>query len=208
MSEYRNIANTFGVGKTTVWRCFKQFIHACGEKLIPDHIKWPTHEEFRRNATEFEMRWNYPMAVGAIDGSHIKIQVPKEEKTAYINYNNSYSMTLMAICNANYEFFSCFCGMTGRNHDSKVFKSSNAYATLSAPDALPLSTRVINGVLIPYHVLGDAAFGQNTSLIVPYRQRDSAPHTEKTFNSRHSRYVCHNFHNILTLIPTQRTTDY
>ena len=79
--------------------------------------------------------------------------------------------------------------MSGRNHDSRIFKSSNAYATLQSEGSLPASTRVINDVLIPYHILADSAFEQSTSLITPYRHRDTASDQEKTFNKRHSRRV-------------------
>lgn len=90
VAEYEVIASLFGVGKSTVWRCFKMFIYACNETLVHELIKWPTLDGFKKIGHEFEMRWNHPMAIGALDGSHIKIQVPEEEKTAYINYNNSY----------------------------------------------------------------------------------------------------------------------
>lgn len=176
------------MGKSTVWRYFKQFVHASHLQLVPDQIKWPTHDDFKKIANEYELRWNYPMAIGSLDGSHIKIQVPKEEKSAYINYNNSYSMTLMAICDANYEFYSCFCGMSGRNHDSRVFKTSNAFKALTAADGIPESTRVINDVMIPFHILADSAFAQSSHLITPYPHRDASTGMERTFNKRHSRY--------------------
>ena len=96
-------------------------------------------------------------------------------------------MTLMAICNANYEFYSCFCGMSGRNHDSRVFKNSQAYKELTTENAIPVSTRVINGVMIPYHILADSAFAQSPNLIAPYPQRDTASAQDRIFNKRHSR---------------------
>ena len=95
------------------------------------------------------------MAIGALDGSHIGIQVPKDEKVAYIDYKNSYSMTLLAICDAKYQFYFCFVGMSGRNHDSRIFKSTLGYETLQKNDGLPQFSRLINGVQVPYHVLGD-----------------------------------------------------
>ena len=159
-------------------------------------IKWPTHEEFKTIAREFELRWNYPMAVGAIDGSHIRIKVPRDEKTSYYDYKQDYSMTLLAICDANYVFYSCFCGMSGRNHDSKVFKTSNAYVALSQQQSLPVTERVINGTAIPFHVLGDSAFAEATWLITTFKYRSASTATaeqqqqqqdQTTFNYRHSR---------------------
>lgn len=187
VSEYRVIARMFGVGKATVYRCLHLFTHACQERLVNDYIKWPSHAEFKTIASKYERYWNYPMAVGALDGSHIKIQVPKSEKTAYIDYQNNYSMTLMAICDADYCFYFCHCGMSGRNHDSRIYKSTKAHATLVQTDSLPISDRYINGIHIPYHVLADSAFVNIPRLMTPYQHRDAASSQETIFNMRHSR---------------------
>jgi hypothetical protein len=33
-----------------------------------------TEEDWLQKAAEFEAKWQYPMAVGAIDGKHIRVQ--------------------------------------------------------------------------------------------------------------------------------------
>lgn len=157
------------------------------EGLVDTMIKWPSHDDFRKIAREFELRWQFPMAVGAVDGSHINVQVPRLEKTGYFDYKHNYSMTLMAICDANYEFYFCQCGQSGRNNDRRIWESTGAHATLVKPGSLPDSARVINGTLVPYFLLGDSAFGEHKHLITTYTHRDDLTSAQVTFNNRHSR---------------------
>lgn len=154
--------------------------------MVPKYIKFPDNAEFIKIAQEFEKRWRYPQGVGAIDGSHIRVKIPRDLKTAYYNYKDDYSILLLAICDANYKFYYIKCGMPGRAHDSGAFKSTELYAKLNANELLPQSNRIINNVLIPYHILGDAAFELKTWLMKPYTFRDEQTKDETIFNYRHS----------------------
>ena len=101
--EYKEVAKIYGIGKSTVHDCFKLFINSAIKNLVNKHIILPTTSEFELISSEFEQRWQYPMAIGCIDGSHFPIQVPKDQAQDYYNYKGWHSVIALAICDANYK---------------------------------------------------------------------------------------------------------
>ena len=100
------------------------------------------------------------MAIGAIDGSHISINVSDDHKSAYYNFKCSHSILLMAICDANYKFYYVITGIAGRANDAVAFKESDVFKHLEQSKAFPVSHRTFapSNNIIPYHFLGDSAF--------------------------------------------------
>ena len=106
--EYNEIGHMYGQGKTTIHDCFKSFIKVAKVHLVNKHIKMPSLIEFERISEEFEQRWQYPMAIGCIDGSHFPVQVPKSQALDYYNYKGWLSVLVLAICDANYKVILLF----------------------------------------------------------------------------------------------------
>ena len=72
--------------------------------MASEFIKVPSsQEEWLRISQQFEERWNFPHALGAIDGKHIKIQQSKNAGSFYYNYKHIHSIILMAIAGPGYE---------------------------------------------------------------------------------------------------------
>lgn len=59
--------------------------------LSPEIIKWPT--EAQKQQSEEHFRTNgFPNIIGAIDGTHIKIDKPQTDPDSYINRKGYYSI--------------------------------------------------------------------------------------------------------------------
>lgn len=60
--------------------------------LAPQFIKWPVDERAIRVMMEFEKASAFPNVIGAIDGTHIKIKSPREDKQSYVNRKGYHSI--------------------------------------------------------------------------------------------------------------------
>ena len=147
-----------------------------------------TEGEWQQIAKEFEVKWNFPNAIGAIDGKHVVMQAPARSGSAFFNYKKQHSIVLMAVCSALYRFLLVDIGDSGRQSDGSVyFNSDMGYAienkTLNIPQSsrLPNSTRVL-----PFVFIGDDAFGLKPHMMKPYPLQN-LPIDKRVFNYRLSR---------------------
>ena len=65
-----------------------------------------TAVEWKAISKDFEEKWNFPNCIGAIDGKHVIIQAPPRSGT--------FSIVLMAVCDADYQFTPVDVGDAGR----------------------------------------------------------------------------------------------
>ena len=82
-TEYRTIAELFGLGRSTVCEIVIDTCDALA-KLAPHHVYVPQNESLREvvRGRGFEWRWGFPQTAGAIDGTHIPILKPHHCTTA------------------------------------------------------------------------------------------------------------------------------
>ena len=78
--------------------------------------------EMEKVPKDFFESWNFPNCLGCIDGKHVVIQAP--DNTGSLNYKKSFSIVLLAVCEAKYRFFVVDIGQAGRDSDSGIFKTS------------------------------------------------------------------------------------
>lgn len=125
-------------------------------KMPADATKW------KSIADSFEMKWNFPHCIGAIDGKHVVMRAPGNTGSIYFNYKGTFSTVLLALVDADLKFIAIDVGAYGRNSDGGIFSQSNlgmslANGELSIPsdEFLPNAQHI--GIM-PYVIVGDAAF--------------------------------------------------
>jgi len=54
--------------------------------------------------------------IGCIDGTHIRINAPKQNKNSYVNRKGYHSLLLQGICDHEMLFTDVYCGEVGSMH--------------------------------------------------------------------------------------------
>lgn len=133
--------------------------------------------EWERIEREFDIKWNYPGCIGALDGKHIVIRNPPKGGSDYYNYKGTYSIVLLALVDANYCFTYIDIGAQGRASDGGIFQESNLY------DSLENSHLNIPPEMV---IVADDAFPLKPYLMKPFSRRNLSLQ-ERIFNYRLSR---------------------
>ncbi|KAI5073910.1 hypothetical protein GOP47_0011923 [Adiantum capillus-veneris] len=175
-----NVANMYGMGRSTVSRVFRQFITAI-VKHKSSFIHWPrTPLELEQVKRGFEAKQGFPNCCGAIDVTHINMDLPPGEVQAHwFDRNHNYSMTLQAIVDSDMRFMDILCGMPGVCNDIRILRNSTFYMRAQ-------SNVILNGTAIPFgrqliweYILGDGGYLNLPWLVIPFPASDIDEHTQK-----------------------------
>lgn len=146
-------------------------------------------EEWKKNSHSFEERWNFPKCCGAIDGKHVILQAPVNTGSEYFNYKSTFSINLMALCDADYYITYVNIGSPGRMSDGGVFQNCKLSQHMETgtinfpPDDVITNT----GKVLPYVIVGDNAFPLKDNIMVPYPGTHNKGSLKRIYNYRLSR---------------------
>ena len=89
----------------------------------------PTQDELPSIARDFDATVQYPFPgiIGALDGTHIPIQKPKENPQSYYCRKKYYSVLLQGLCDNRLMFRDIVVGWPGSCHDAKVLRNSKLW---------------------------------------------------------------------------------
>ena len=85
---HATIGASYRISPTKVGRIIRETCLAIWNRLIEKgYLHVPTTEKAWQNiANGFEKRWNFPHALGTIDGKHVMMFAPARESSTYYNY--------------------------------------------------------------------------------------------------------------------------
>ena len=171
---YVSIAASYRIGHTTISRIVEETTCAIWDSLLKEgYLKVPQNaNEWKQIADVFEKKWNFPNCVGAIDGKHVQIVAPPSSGSLYFNYKKMFSIVLLAVCNADYQFTLVDVGEAGRQSDGGVFANSNiGYCITKDIFQLPCPRALdTSGTVFPYVFVADDAFPLRHNMIKPYAE--------------------------------------
>ncbi|CAB4001870.1 Hypothetical predicted protein [Paramuricea clavata] len=188
---YTTIAASYRISPTTVGRIVQETCDALWNALSEQgFLRVPCNtNDWKSIANDFGQMWNFPHALGALDGKHVVMQAPARSGSIFFNYKKTHSIVLLAVCNARYEFTLVDIGDTGRQADGSVYTNSylgraiqNDLLNFPQPEALESCP----SKPFPYAFLADDAFGLKPNLMKPYPNQ-YLPLDERIFNYRLSR---------------------
>lgn len=97
----------FRIGKSTMEAILPEVCQAIVDVLVPVYLPTLNKDTWEKISKEFEVFWNLPHCLGALDGKHFALKKPPHSGSIFFNYKKYFSMVLLAVCDA-YKRFTWF----------------------------------------------------------------------------------------------------
>ena len=172
------IAASYRISPTAITRVLSETRNPLWDSLLNLKFIDPpsTEAQWREIAAEFETKWNFPHALGAIDGKHVPMQAPHNSGSEYFTYKKTHSIVLLAMCNARYKFLLVDIGDSGRQSDGSVYNNSHLGHAIEPDKINPDRLK-----LYPFGFVADDAFGLKPHMMKPYPNQN-LPIDQRIFN--------------------------
>ena len=111
--------------------------------------------------------WQFPTTLGGVDDCHIPLNCPhggNEARKEYYNVKNFYSVVIMGIASADYQFLWASAGLPGTVNNACSFQACKLYQDINNGEKPPEIYKTIKSIQIPPLILGDSAFPHHTWL--------------------------------------------
>lgn len=188
-NTFTDLHYSYRIGISTIRHIVQEVCVNIWQILKVECIPKPSRDNWVKISKEYAKRAHFPHCIGAVDGKHVRVFKFKGSGSMNLNYKHFFSITLMAIVDANYRFVYVDIGAYGKDCDSSIFQQTVFWQLLEEGKLdIPRPTPLDGGedIDLPYVLLGDEAFALSTNLLRSYggHNLDVA---KKVFNYRLSR---------------------
>ncbi|GLV33182.1 uncharacterized protein CBL_10529 [Carabus blaptoides fortunei] len=169
-ASMQTVAWAYHVARCTVSIVIRETCTAICEVLFPIYLPTPSVNDFCKIEEGFRHSWQFPICVGALDGKHINIRVPKMSGSEFFNYKKTFSIVLMASCDADLNFTMIDIGAYGSQSDGGIFNNSTfgrviQTGNISLPVDKPLPG---THIVVPHFLVADEAFPLKSYIMRPH----------------------------------------
>ncbi|XP_018398277.1 PREDICTED: putative nuclease HARBI1, partial [Cyphomyrmex costatus] len=126
---YRDVADRFDVTISTLHEILTRVTNFLMQ-LAPQVIKFPTMQEKEETMAHFLQQKQFPGVIGAVDGTHIRIDKPTQDHDSYVNRKQFFSIHMQCVVDHKLKILDAFIGYPGSVHDARVFRESHLYECL------------------------------------------------------------------------------
>ena len=110
------VAASYKISSTSIGRIIKETTGAIYDALVEKEFLQPAQssQDWENLSRGFQNRWNSPHCVGELDEKHFDTQASAKSGCLCFIYKKSFSIVLLALCGASYQFTVVDIGETGR----------------------------------------------------------------------------------------------
>ncbi|WKY05079.1 hypothetical protein Q1695_005810 [Nippostrongylus brasiliensis] len=181
-SSYHHMSGEFAIGATTACGIAHEVARAIIDELHDCAFPTVTFQTWLYALDDFCTRWDYPAAMGALDGKHIACVCPNRSGSRFFIYKNFYSLVLLALVDANYKCVLYDLGAPGRSSDAGIFMTSSMKTLLEeSEDDFPSDVNLEGLGTVPCHFLVDQGFRLTTRFMRPYPNAEAASNSRKRY---------------------------
>ncbi|EFP85376.1 uncharacterized protein PGTG_11545 [Puccinia graminis f. sp. tritici CRL 75-36-700-3] len=179
-SSYVTIGHVFSIGKETADKAAGRFVNAVLARFRRVAICYPPlarGDQWDEISASFEAKHGNPYIVGAIDGTHIPLATPADDRwKGYINRKSWASIVFQCVVDGDGNFCNVSGGAPGSMHDGRLFwRSELGHSITNGTAAEPM---------IPHgtYLIGDAGYPSNVRVLIPYPSTATAKNEEFNFS--------------------------
>ncbi|RUS91083.1 hypothetical protein EGW08_001108 [Elysia chlorotica] len=165
------VGEMIGVSQSTVSRTVRKVLDIF-LVLVPRYIRAPTQQEANFQKRLFSEMAGFPGVFACIDGTHVRIQRPRDDEADYVNRKNFHSLNVQIVCNSDMLIMDCVARHPGSAHDARILRESNLFAAMEG------QPRQLQGL-----ILGDSGYPVREWLMTPFLQPSNAQ--QEAFNLAH-----------------------
>ncbi|WKY16282.1 hypothetical protein Q1695_001173 [Nippostrongylus brasiliensis] len=181
-TSYTHLSGEFAIGNSTACKISHEVAQIIIEELHSDAFPTPTASTWAKAVQEFRRQWDYPAAMGALDGKHIACVCPSNTGSAFFNYKGYFSIVLLALVDANYKCIIYDLGASGRSSDAGIFMNSAMKTFLEQHDGdFPAAVDLGSAGKVPCHFLVDQGFRLTPRFLRPYSSTETAADSRKAY---------------------------
>jgi DDE superfamily endonuclease len=154
------VANMFGIAESTVSVLTVEVCSAVVSALMPEVIRMPSADRLQEVVDGFRARSGLPNCVGAVDGTHVPLDVRPPQHAGPGDYwcqrKQVYSIVMQAVVDSRGLFMDIDVRWPGRSHDAAIFRQSSFGQQF--PQMYPGHALTVDGVRVPLYVVADSAY--------------------------------------------------